>query len=356
MKLLLAVHDRRGSFSDRWLEELPKRGFELRIVNCFAHTILKDLSGCDALLWHWNHTQPKDLLVARNIIQAVEMHGLKVFPDTYTCWHFDDKIAQKYLLEAIGAPIVATYVFFDQQEAMTWAGNTTWPKVFKLRRGAGAINVHLVKGPDEAKRLIRKAFGRGFKIYGTAVTDLSIKMRRTFNKGDTFKKVLRFPAIVMDIWRRNRLAAKEKGYVYFQDFLPGNDKDTRVTVIGQRAFAFTRGVRPGDFRASGSGIIDYDPSKIDPGCIRIALQTAQKMRAQSVAFDFIQNERHEPRIVEISYCYVDKAVHDCKGHWDNKMVWHEGQMWPQDAILSDLLDYLNQNNRSKEDSIGRKSE
>ena len=39
-----------------------------------------------------------------------------------------------------------------------------------------------------------------------------------------------------------------RGYVYFQDFIPDNQFDTRVTVIGNRAFAFIRKVRPGDFR------------------------------------------------------------------------------------------------------------
>ncbi len=343
MKHLLAVHERKGSFSDRWIEVIPKRGLNLRIVNCHGHTILEDLSGCGALLWHWNHSQPSDLLVAGHIIRAVEMKGLKVFPDTYTCWHFDDKIAQKYLLESIGAPIVGTHIFFDRQEAVEWADKTVWPQVFKLRRGAGAINVRLVRGPREAKKLIRRAFGRGFKIYGTALTDFSIKLQRAYMKRDLLAKALRFPRTIMDIWGRNRLAPREKGYLYFQDFLRGNEYDTRVTVIGKRAFAFRRAVRPGDFRASGSGRIDYDLSMIDLECVRIAMKVAHKIKGQSVAFDFVYNEQREPRIVEISYCYMDDAVYNCKGHWDDRMVWHEGHVWPQDAILDDLLECLNKN-------------
>jgi glutathione synthase/RimK-type ligase-like ATP-grasp enzyme len=51
----------------------------------------------------------------------------------------------------------------------------------------------------------------------------------------------------------------EKNYVYFQDFIPQNDFDIRIIVIGKRAFAIKRMVRKGDFRASGSGNIKYDP-------------------------------------------------------------------------------------------------
>lgn len=60
------------------------------------------------------------------------------------------------------------------------------------------------------------------------------------------------------IRNNRRMMGLTKKYVYFQDFIPGNDFDTRVTIIGDRAFGFTRNVRPGDFRASGSGNVGYD--------------------------------------------------------------------------------------------------
>ena len=55
----------------------------------------------------------------------------------------------------IGAPLVPTSVFYDKEEALAWAKNTTYPKVFKLRGGAGAANVRLAKNKKEAVRLIR---------------------------------------------------------------------------------------------------------------------------------------------------------------------------------------------------------
>lgn len=43
----------------------------------------------------------------------------------------------------------------------------------------------------------------------------------------------------------------ERGYAYFQDFIPNNDSDTRVVVIGGKfAAAEKRMVRKDDFRAS----------------------------------------------------------------------------------------------------------
>jgi glutathione synthase/RimK-type ligase-like ATP-grasp enzyme len=351
MEPLLAVHDKKGSFSDRWIEEIERRRLNLRIVDCYKNTILDDLKGCHALLWHWDHSRPKDWLVASHIIRAVETMGLKVFPDTASCWHFDDKIAQKYLLEAIGAPIAPTYIFLEMQEAIAWARKTTWPKVFKLRKGAGSRNVRLIKGSEEAIGLIRKAFGRGFRVYGSVLTDFSFKLQAARKTRGLFKSVLHFPKYMMDLYKNNKLAPREKGYVYFQDFIANNANDIRVTVIGKKAFAFIRRVRKGDFRASGSGMIDYFPSSINPECIRIAIEITQKMKGQSVAFDFILNEKGCPTILEVSYCYVDKAVYNCSGYWDDKLIWHEGHVWPEDAILDDLLDSLGHANSSRNSNV-----
>ena len=45
-----------------------------------------------------------------------------------------------------------------------------------------------------------------------------------------------------DYWMRilNPYWQIDKNYIYFQEFIPGNEFDTRVTVIGDRAFAFRR--------------------------------------------------------------------------------------------------------------------
>jgi glutathione synthase/RimK-type ligase-like ATP-grasp enzyme len=138
-----------------------------------------------------------------------------------------------------------------------------------------------------------------------------------------------------------KMRGRDKGYIYFQDFIPENKHDTRVTIIGNRAFAFKRMVRDNDFRASGSGRIDYDMSGIDIRCVKIAFEIADKIQSQSVAFDFVVGKDSSPLIVEISYCYLASAIRDCCGHWDKNLNWHEGKMWPQYAIIEDILERIN---------------
>src|SRR5690606_36642631 len=79
--------------------------------------------------------------------------------------HFDDNISQKYLLEAIGAPMVPSYVFYDKKEAIEWAHQVSFPKVFKLKGGSGSANLQLVETINQCLQLINKAFGKASKQF-----------------------------------------------------------------------------------------------------------------------------------------------------------------------------------------------
>jgi glutathione synthase/RimK-type ligase-like ATP-grasp enzyme len=351
MEIRLAIHHTDGSFSTRWKTYCDDRQIPYKVVNCLETGIIQELARTDGLLWHWEHLVPANILVARHVLMAAEALGLLVFPNTSTCWHYDDKIAQKYLLESVGAPLVPTYVFYDLEEAHRWIGGASFPKVFKLRNGAGSQNVQLVRNHEEARILAQRAFSRGFRAVPQYWNDARKRYRVTRRQRDLLGVLRRLPNTLRNIRKLNRMIAREKGYIYFQDFVPDNQFDTRVTVIGNRAFAYIRKVRPGDFRASGSGDMDYDPHKIRLQCVQAAFEVAQRVGSQSMAFDFVLERDGRPMIVEVSYCYVPDFVYNCPGHWDRKLNWHEGHMWPQDAILIDLLEDVGRRKSSRGPSV-----
>lgn len=334
---MIGIHDNPGSFSDRWIEFCAGRNIPFRIVDCLASDVMRQADGVDAVLWHWSHDHPGEVIAARPVITALEQKRILVFPNTATCSHFDDKIAQKYLLEAIGAPLAPTWVFFDERRALEWIAAATWPKVLKLKTGAGSRNVRLVRSRGEAGSLCRQAFGRGVPAVSGYFSDLPTRVRKTRTALDFLKALRRAPQAMKKIFGLRQRLPRQVGYIYFQEFLAGNTGDTRITVIGDRAFGFQRRNRPGDFRASGSGQIVYEPERIDRRCIEIAFRVADQLRTQSLAFDFVNDAAKEPAIAEISYGYLPGAVHACAGFWDRELRWHEGHTWPQDAILEDVL-------------------
>jgi hypothetical protein len=55
-----------------------------------------------------------------------------------------------------------------------------------------------------------------------------------------------------------------------------------------------------------------------------------------MAFDFLSSPGG-PLLGEISYGFQAQAVYDCAGYWDPNMQWHEGHVWPEHAIMADML-------------------
>ena len=102
----IAIHEYAGSFSDRWIKYCDEKKVPYKLVNCYDSDIVSQLEDCQALMWHWNQNDYKAALFARQLTISLEKKGIKVFPDVNTAWHHDDKVGQKYLLEAIGAPLV----------------------------------------------------------------------------------------------------------------------------------------------------------------------------------------------------------------------------------------------------------
>lgn len=335
----IAIHHRSNSFSKRWINYCEKKGISYKIVNCYDNDIISQLQDCDALMWHHHQAVFKDVLIARRILFALEQAGIKVFPDFNSGWHFDDKVGQKYLLEAIRAPLVESFVFYDKKEALAWIEKSTFPKVFKLSGGAGSANVRLIKSKSQAKGIINRAFGKGFAQYDR-IGGLKDRIQKYKAGKGTFYNVLKGVARLVTPPRYSRLLPREKGYAYFQEFIPNNDSDIRVIIIGDRAFAVKRFVRKNDFRASGSGEKTYAKHEIDERCVAIAFDINKKLHSQSIGFDFVFDENGNPLIVEIGYGFAIEFYDPCPGYWDQDLNWHEGFFIPQEWMVEDLLNSL----------------
>ncbi len=292
----------------------------------------------DAFICRWSHYDVYRQR-AKAILPVVEEHyQVKCFPNNKTAWHYDDKIRQYYLTKAYGYPMIDSYIFWDRYAAIDWSKSADLPIIFKLIGGAGSQNVILIKTRSELRSIIKTMFLKGVKdrhvpSSNTVAPGLIYQFKYwLYNKINSAKKK------DVSYWRLFPNWLKHKNYVYFQKYLPENSFDIRITTIGNRAFAFRRHVRKKDFRASGSGKIDYDMNQIDTNCVKIALKVSKEQGFQTMAYDFLYDENKKPQFCEISYTYMDSAVYNCPGYWDDELNWHEGHYWPQYYHLVDLLE------------------
>ena len=334
---MIAIHHSKGSFSDRWIAYCKANEIAYKIVDCYQSDIMHQLNDCDALMWHINHQNSKDVLFAKQLLYSVNAAGKRVFPDYNTAWHFDDKVGQKYLLEAIGAPLVPTWIMYNKKDALVWAEKNSFPKVFKLRGGAGSANVRLAKTKSEAVQLIEKAFGRGFSQYDS-LGNLKERIRKyQLGKTDIFDVIKGFVRIIYPT-KYTMVAGRERGYVYFQEFIPENNYDIRVIVIGDKAFAIKRMVRDDDFRASGSGNIRYEKENFEDTTIKLSFFVALNLKSQCVAFDYVYQDK-QPYLVEISFGFVKEVYDSCVGYWDKDMTWYPGAFNPYGWMVEQISNY-----------------
>jgi glutathione synthase/RimK-type ligase-like ATP-grasp enzyme len=297
-------------------------------------------SGVRAVMLDLPFQNGQSVQSARHLVRALELMGLMVFPADSVYWHYEDKLAQHFLFESLQIPFCPTWVFYNAHEALAWAKETSYPKVWKLKTGASSSNVRLVRSRGQAHALISRAFGRGFSPVPRLLDDFNTKLYKHKKEKDWPQTLRRLPQTFKNILASRRAVPPERGYALFQEFLPGNNFDTRVTVIGERAFAFRRFARPDDFRASGSGRIDWDPSVIDLDCVRLAFESAGKIQSHCLAFDIIYDTERNLVILEVSSRFVAQLVERCPGYWDRNLIFHKSHVWPQDAILDDMLEKL----------------
>jgi glutathione synthase/RimK-type ligase-like ATP-grasp enzyme len=351
-KWIVGIHPEKQGFESRWADALTAAGADVKWLDLLAPDALDQARACDGIMWHFPH-HPSNIRRARTILHVIETElGIPVFPDLRTAWHFDDKVAQYYLMRAHDIPMPKTWIFWRREEAEQWARTATYPLVFKLSGGAGSSNVFKVDTPREALGWIRRMFSRSGCVPKAHIPAKAGVWRRWWREIRQFGLRMfsapayvlqgRYPPLPRVFW------LPQKDYVYFQELVQGNEYDARVTVVGERMFAYRRINRPHDFRASGSGVFDVAPDKIDMGAIQLAWQASQKLKMQSMACDILYHPREKKHVItEVSYGYVDWMVAKCPGHWNAHLEWHQGSIWPEQAHVEDFLERIRKQSEAR---------
>ena len=320
------------SFSGRWVQLAAQANIGVQIVDAYDPDVLLQIRDCDGFMWRFDYVPPA-LTLAKRLLSAIE-HGLRipVFPSWKSAWYFEDKVAQHYLLKAAGIPMPRTWVFWRLDDALKFCEQASYPLVMKLAHGFRSANVALIRNRNEAVRWSRRMFRRGVHSIRSSAASLPRKMVHTLHDSMT---LLGRPD-------ENRFSELQGGYLLLQEFVGGNEFDIRVTVLGNRGYVFRRFNRPEDFRASGSGRCDWDPTQIDLAAVRLAFEIARRLDTESVAVDILF-QSGQPVVVEMSYTFASWAVRDCPGHWllrgnpaIGKLDWIEGRLAAEDAIFIDF--------------------
>ena len=322
----------------RYYEILKHNNIEAVLVDASDDDYWQQVKSSSHYIHHYCH-RTSEMQVADAILPAIDIaHGTPRFPNQQTAWLYDDKIRQSYLLSEMGFPFAKSWIFYDLDSALAWIETADFPLVYKLKAGAGSGNVLLLRTKKQAAHLAKRMFESQGVDSSRLPDRSSLYFLRNIFGIYKFRQIIALLRKKIHYQDVNPYWQRQRDYVLFQEFLPDNDFDTRITVIGNRAFAFRRHNRENDFRASGSGKMDYDQAAIDPRCIDIALNISREMGFQSMAYDFMFDRDNNPKLGEVSFTYIDSYVQQCPGYYlGSSSQWVEASSWPQFWILSDLL-------------------
>jgi glutathione synthase/RimK-type ligase-like ATP-grasp enzyme len=283
-------------WSQRFSKELDRMNYNHEIINIDKNNWIDEIKKYDLLFW-----KPKfmGLKSSQNLKEKIyfmdKILSKKIVPNYETIWHFDSKIAQNYIFNEYDIPSPKTFCTFDFNEAIKFSNECNYPIIYKKSNGAGGTNVRKINSKFELKLVIFKKF-------------ILNRILGLFIEKDRF------------------------GRLYLQEFIDDNNKDLRITVIGDcYAYSFWRLNRENDFRASGSGKIDYE-QEVPEEIIRYCIKMNRKFNFDSMAYDIIF-KNGEFVIVEMSYGYVDTALYNAPGYYEldkeNNLNFIDGNYWPQ---------------------------
>jgi glutathione synthase/RimK-type ligase-like ATP-grasp enzyme len=324
------------SYSARWVELAEAMKVDARLVDLFRPDWLEQLKGVDGLIWRCGPSPHQRNLAKRLVTSLEQVSDVFVYPSSRTTWHLEDKLGQHYLLDAAGIPTPRTTVLWDRASALAYCESAAYPFVFKLSYGFRGSNVVLIKRKDEAKYYVEQMFGPGM-------------VNLDYKPATVTRQFLRRARIAAEILRGGNPRTPsskvelQHGYFYAQEFLPGNEFDTRVVVVGARAYAMRRRNRPDDFRASGSGSYELDDPEQNKEFVRLAFRVAETLGLDTVSIDGLRRNG-QPVVGEIGSAYPLNPLSFSPAHWvlsgraqDGQLEWVKGQARIEDAWFNDFL-------------------
>lgn len=325
------------NWSLAWVEYCKENKLNYEIINPYNNGVVSKLMDFDIILWHYSNYSFKDMLMAKNILFTMEEHGKKVFPSFKDAWHFDDKLAETYLLESINAPIPKSYYYYDSKSLEADINNLSFPIIAKLRNGSGSHNVKMIKSKEELRGYAKKMFTSGLSSAPSLLYKASSNIKSSKSLKTFINRAKRIPEFLRSLSNAKKFNI-ERGYVYLQEFVPNDGYDIKVAVVGDKLSYFCRSVRKGEFRASGGGDFYYDRSKVTKNVIDSAFKTSDDLGFKCMGYDYVVDSKTgEGKIIEISYGFSHHAVLGANGYFDRNGEWHNEPLNVPEDVLKNIM-------------------
>ncbi|MUV03625.1 hypothetical protein GN157_07870 [Flavobacterium rakeshii] len=313
------------NWSLAWIQYCEDNNISYKIVNPYENRVIHKLMDFDIILWHFSNYSFKDMLMAKNILFTLQERGKSVFPSYKDAWHFDDKLAETYLLESIDAPIPKSFYYYDIQSLEYDIKNNKldFPIIAKLRNGSGSHNVKMLNTKEKLLIYAKKMFNSGISSAPSILYKASSNIKSSKSIKTFINRAKRIPEFLNSLSNARKFNI-ERGYVYLQEFIPNEGYDLKIVVVGDKLSFIGRNIRDDEFRASGGGDLFYNRSRVTNDIIHSAFTVSDILGFQCMGYDYVVNSNTgKGLIVEISYGFSHRALLDAGGYFDRGGRWHD---------------------------------
>jgi hypothetical protein len=250
--------------------------------------------------WHGQHVlyQSSEDLDLRyrsyieDVVLALSLAGANAIPRFEYLRAHHNKAFMEFLREVrqldgdarLRARVFGTFEDFASRQV-------EYPAVFKAGAGAGSKGVRLAANPAEGMAAARALSSSGQAGLAAAKEWLRRLTRRGYRPYSL---------------RRNKFVV--------QNFVAGLDHDFKILVYGDRVYVVRRGVRPNDFRASGSGRFTW-PDVPPHGLLDFAWEVFSRLGVPAASLDVAPGAVGF-RLLEVqAVCFGPVTLERSTHHW-----------------------------------------
>jgi glutathione synthase/RimK-type ligase-like ATP-grasp enzyme len=219
-----------------------------------------------------------------DVVLALQLQGARLVPRFEHLRAHHNKVFMEMLRDLTSCPEArspAARYYGTLEDLIADKANIPTPAVLKPAAGAMSAGVKLASTADELVK---------------AATSLSRCTRIRPRARDLARRIRR-RGYVAESWHRRKFVV--------QDFVP-SDHDWKVLVYGDKSFVVRRGARPNDFRASGSGILDW-PQTTPAPVLDVSTKLARALDVPWLSVDVIYADGI-PHVLEFQVLHFGTAA------------------------------------------------
>lgn len=280
---IYCLKDYKGNFLSRYDSEVYRSGMDkaalkeyfLELGAEIEFLFFSEVQNFDASFWKGKYviyTSSEDnKLLYKNYIEDIicylELNGARLIPEFRYLKANNNKVFMELLIKSIvpdTRKILKNKVFGCYEEVLPQIENLEYPLVFKKAAGAMSKGVGIASNQAELDSNLKQiAQSKNFTL------DIKDSLREIKHKG-------------------YQPESKHRNKFVVQYFIPELDGDFKVLIFADKYYVLKRGVKPDDFRASGSGIKIFQ-KELPEGLLEYASDIFDKFSLPIISLDIAFN-------------------------------------------------------------------